>query len=251
MLRAEVHSQGNRFQLVLKGVRRLGGGIRGRVRGFSAASRKRFVDSVTSLELGRDVRGLFVTLTYKEVPSPSECKQHLDRLGKVLHKEFPKGSAYWRFGLESQGERAYNPHFHYLFFNVKFLPVVWLESVWADVTGGMGGFVFVEEVRGWRGAMAYVTKYMGQVVEERSLDYIAYLTGERWTGRMWGVLNRAGLPIAEAFVVGYPFGPWFYRVKRCGRRVWDRCNKKRLAGFTLYRDDPVQWVRLCAVMVST
>jgi hypothetical protein len=247
-IRIEVEVQGNVFKASVRGRRQVGGGRRGRVYGFSAKSRKRLIEKVLRLETDR--RLLFLTLTYRDdlVP-PSEVKRHLDLFGKRLVRRFPGVAGCWRFGVESSGERVYNPHLHVLLFNLSFLPVEWLEKVWSEVTGGRGGFVWVELV-GWRRVLLYLSKYVAKVEQGRSLDYMTYLTGEEWPGRWWGFFGRSKLPWAYLSGLTFSVGPWFWRLKRAGRKVWAGLNTNPYAGFTLFRDNPGRWLALCVYLVS-
>jgi hypothetical protein len=246
--RIEVEVQGNLFKAAVRGRLPVGGGQRGRVKEFSPASRKRLIDKVMRLET--DKKLLFATFTYEDpVPGPSEVKRHLDLLEKRLVRRFLQVAGVWRFGIESSGQRDYHPHLHIVLFNLRWLPVEWLEQVWKEVTGGRGGFVWVELV-GWRRVLGYLSRYMARVEQGSSLDYMAYLTGEEWPGRWWGLFNRSCLPWGDLVRLSFAPGPWFWRLKRCGRHVWGGVNSNRYAGFTLFRDNPGRWLALCVTLAE-
>jgi hypothetical protein len=243
----EVESQGSVFKASVRGRSARGGGKRGVVSGFSRGSRKRLIEK--ALRLRTDKKLLFVTLTYKELVSPKQVKRDLDVFVKRLLRRFPILSGLWRFGVESSGLRDYNPHLHLLLFGLSWLPVEWLEREWSEVTGCAGGFVWIELV-GWRRVLAYVAKYVARVEYQDSLDFITYLTGDSWVGRFWGVFNRSCLPFSDVFTVSLGVGSWFWRLKRCGRKVWAGVNGHRYRGFTLFCDDPGQWLALAVNLAA-
>src|SRR5918994_4577664 len=102
----------------LRSSRRLGGGTRDRVRGFSRASRWNLLRRLASIN--RDTfrafkgRMIFVTLTYPhEYPEDAEiCKNHLKALRKRLQRKFGAFAALWRMGIQRRGAW----HFHLLLF---------------------------------------------------------------------------------------------------------------------------------------
>lgn len=242
--RVVVESQGHLFRARVEGrVEQRGGGKRGRVCGFSRKARKRFLESFARLDT--QVGALFVTLTLRgELVAPSVMKHWLAVLFKRLRRAYPWMAAHWRFGMESEGEREYNPHFHLVIYNVSYIPVEWIRRVWGEVIGRGEPHVWVQGLESWRKGMAYCAKYVGKLEEQASLDYLTYLTGEAWTGRMWGVFNRKNLPLAELIEVALAFGDWFFSLKRSARRAWPGVNDYRWAGFSLFRKNPDQWLGL-------
>src|ERR687890_2844010 len=91
--------------------KRRGGGIRGRVRGFSRVSRRNLLRQLASINRNafRASRGrmVFVTLTYPhEYPQdPERCKGHLKSLRKRLQREYGPFAAFWRLGIQRRGAR--------------------------------------------------------------------------------------------------------------------------------------------------
>jgi hypothetical protein len=81
-------------------ITRRGGGIRGRVRGFSGASRRNLLMRLASINRSafRAFKGriIFVTLTYPhEYPEdPNFCKGHLKALRKRLQREYGAFAAF-------------------------------------------------------------------------------------------------------------------------------------------------------------
>jgi len=219
-------------------------GSRDKIKGFSAASRKRLLEKMARLEPGPS---LFLTLTYPEpLPAPTRCKRDLDVFLKRLKRQFPAAAVIWRFEHASKGQRIYHPHFHLIVFNVPWLAQSWLHSTWRAVIGASeGAWVWVEKLHNWKKAFAYVAKYVAKAADTAlSLDYIAYLTGEEWIGRAWGVMNSEGLPWAAVLSLTVPFEKWFFALRRAAARRWRGVQRLNFNGFSLFVDDAGQWVDL-------
>lgn len=236
-------SQGHIFKLHTDSPR-CGGGRRGSVVGFSRASRKRLLDRLARLR--DEVDPLFLTLTF---PDPVDCRQArrcLDSWAKRMRRRFPMFAAVWRIELQKRGV----PHFHLLIWGCPFLPVSDVRELWRDVIGYEGPHtvqIGITQPRGWRAVAAYVSKYMAKpqdgaemaesVLSAGFLDPVTYLTAIE--GRSWGVIGRDCLPWAELRSMSIPFGRWFFRFRRIARRAWRRIGNQ--GGFTLRRDDSLQW----------
>jgi hypothetical protein len=120
-----------------------GGGTRGRIVGWSAASRRRLFKALLSLNLHRYPAKLFLTLTYPaEFPaSGPECKAHLRALGERWARRFGSRPL-WVWKMEYQARGA--PHFHVLAVapdgfdgGDAWLWAVrsWLSDSWSEVVG--------------------------------------------------------------------------------------------------------------------
>jgi hypothetical protein len=158
----------------LRPSKRLGGGIRDRVRGFSRTSRKNLLRRLASINRRafKSFRGrmIFVTLTYPgEYPEdPVLCKGHLKALRKRLQRQFEPFAAVWRLGIQERGAW----HFHLLLFvgpSVEPIGAVrrFISSSWYEVTGKVSeGHLHagtrVVAVRKWREATSYVERYMAK-----------------------------------------------------------------------------------------
>lgn len=172
--------------------RRESRGLRGKVRGFSHASRRRLMRKIASID--RETVGtppIFVTLTYPgEWPKdPKRWKRDFDVWAKRLLRRHPQCCAIWK--LEPQERGA--PHFHLLVFGVPHLDKAWLSSSWYEVVGSgdvrhLRAGTRVESIRSWRGVMSYASKYTAKVVDEMP-------EGWQEVGRMWGIIGRKNLPI--------------------------------------------------------
>ncbi len=94
--------------------KRVGGGPRGDIRCWSAASRRRLLLFMGALPLDaiqkeNGGRFAFVTLTYRDDPGPVEVKRHLDAFLKACRR---RGVTSWVWKMEFQ-ERGV-PHYHLL-----------------------------------------------------------------------------------------------------------------------------------------
>src|ERR687898_61001 len=93
----------------LRSSKRLGGGTRDKVRGFSRASRRNLLLRLASINRRafRAFKGkmIFVTLTYPhEYPEdPELSKNHLKALRKRLQREYKPFAAFWRLGIQKRG----------------------------------------------------------------------------------------------------------------------------------------------------
>ena len=178
--------------------KRLGGGIRDRVKGFSRVSRTNLLRRLASINRGafRDFRGriIFVTLTYPgEYPDdPELCKRHLKAFRKRLQREFGTFAAFWRLGIQNRGAW----HFHLLLFVGPSTGPIgelrrFISSSWYEVTGRVSeghlrAGTRVEAVKRWKQATSYMERYMAK--PEKFPEGLQ-------TGRIWGVWNGELLPV--------------------------------------------------------
>jgi hypothetical protein len=249
--RISLEAQGHIFKVRVPSLRgRVGGGPRGRVCGFSYASRKRLLEKLARLDLclarGCRSAATFLTLTYPgdegDLPNPAQCKEHLRAFLERLRRRYPESSGVWRLQFDSGGRRDYHPHFHVILFNLPYVPKGEIQRWWGEVIGADRPFTRIESIRSWRGVMSYAASYVASA--SSGLDYIAYLHGDKWTGRVWGVFNRDFLPYAELIPLSIVAGRWFFDLKRSGRRAWKGVNRGRWKGFTLFRENPQRWLEL-------
>lgn len=259
----QIEAQGHLFKLRAAGAPAVGGGKRGRVVGFSAASRKRLLERLARLRGGRGALPLFVTLTYPDIVDCEQARRNLRAWFRRVKRRYPGFGAVWRLELQERGA----PHFHLLVYGVRFLPVGWIRSTWCEVIGYRGGQtvqINVKHPRSWRGVLAYVAKYLGkpqsgfQMAELLAdggagaeapalLDYGTYLSA--MFGRVWGLVWSECMPFAVLHSLTLPHGDWLWRLKRCARRVWAAAGRSE-AGFTLFREDPGAWLRLAEYFQS-
>ena len=179
----------------------IAGGKRGRIHGFSQASRLRLMRVIAKVKRDADLP-LFVTLTYPdEFPSPEESKIHLDNFIRRLQRRCPKMGMIWK--LEPQMRGA--PHYHCMVWGVSFIllssyvPQMWFEIAgggdpnhlaWHEGRLGHGNQHCVQRVRSFRGVWSYASKYLGKTFDVARWD-------KKWTGRFWGVINPQNIPFGE------------------------------------------------------
>jgi hypothetical protein len=247
--RVSVLAQGTLLKVQRVGAPPCGGGVRGEVRGLSYGSRKRWCESCARLT---DQKGcLMLDTTYPDpVPLPPECHRDLAALWKRVKRRYPRASAHWMFEMNSEGERDYHPHFHLLIYGVPYIDVQWIRDAWAEVIGAPG-FVWIQPVDSWMRSYKYQAKYLSKGHQQPSLDYLTYLTGDCLTGRMWGVLGREYLPVAELVEVAHEVAEWFFDLKRSARHVWPGVSGHRWAGFSLFVDNPLRWLDLVAFYLGS
>lgn len=164
---------------------------RGKVAGFSAASRKRMMEKLAQWRLKRRV--YFVTLTYHEEWSRDwqGWKRDLDVMIKRLGRRFPDLEGLWRLEFQKRGA----PHFH-LIITSNHAEYDDLKAVitqgWSEIAhrnsehqGKYATNIRPVNLVSRRHAMHYCAKYMAK----ESSAQIDTATGEitqRETGRCWG-----------------------------------------------------------------
>ena len=174
-----------------------GGGIRGRIRGFSRTSRRNLLRRMASINRttfrAHKGRVFCVTLTYpsKYPEDPDLCKKHLKALHKRLKRTYGPFSAYWRMGIQQRGAW----HFHLILFvrpsfgSLKelrdFIASSWYEICGKLSEGHLLAGTHVQEVRSWSRATSYMEKYVAK--PERFPEGVE-------TGRVWGYGTRRCSP---------------------------------------------------------
>lgn len=228
-----------------------GGGVRGKVEGFSYASRRRMIDMLNSLNREQSGLPIFLTLTYpNDWPgSPREWKKHLDTWLKRLRRTHPSVWGLWK--LEPQRRGA--PHYHLLLWGVEHVSKEWLSLSWYEVVGSgdlkhlLAG-TRVESVRMWNGVKRYASKYLAKRLEDLP---------EQWregVGRWWGVVNRNGMnEHRQRHTVRVVIKTW-YRIRRILAKQVQRSGYPlelhRDRGCTVYK--PAEWLpRLLGVVGRT
>jgi hypothetical protein len=219
----------------LRPSRRLGGGNRDKVRGFSRRSRTNLLRRLASINRGAfkifKGRMIFVTLTYPgEYPQdPVVCKRHLKALRKRLQREYGTFAAFWRMGIQQRGAW----HFHLLLFVGSSLGSIgelrrFISSSWYEVTGKVSeGHLRtgtrVVAVKRWKGATSYVERYLAKVEE--------FPEGLQ-TGRIWGIWNENLLPVRwETAQVSLRDA---FRIRRIYRKLARRKGSGSLRRITVF-----------------
>lgn len=224
--------------------RKPGGGIRGKVRGYSHASRLRLMARINTV-IQMAALPCFLTLTFPDLfPTWAQAKKAIDVLGKRWRRRWPQTAILWR--MEAIGRKSGSqagqvaPHFHLMVwgkFDAELARVDWFEicgnSEYAHYRHGCD----VQELRNWQEAMGYVAKYLSKESDAAC------------EGRCWGLLNRKALPVDRRPV----------RVRLSWREAWilRRIIRKAIAvkigrkvkhAQSLYSDDAECLLRFIAVM---
>src|SRR5215218_8126547 len=215
--------------------RRLGGGSRDRVRGFSRASRRNLLRRLASINrrVFRAFKGrlISITLTYPhEYPEdPELCKRHLKALRKRLQREYGPFASFWRMGIQQRGAW----HFHLLLFVGpsigtigelrRFISFSWYEVTGKISEGHLHAGTRVVAVKRWKQAASYVERYMAKSEEfPKGLQ----------TGRIWGIWNKELLPVQwETVEVSLRDA---FRIRRLYRKLAKRKGSGSLLRVTVF-----------------
>ena len=214
---------------------RRGGGIRGRVRGFSRASRRNLLRRLASINRSAFSasrgRVIFVTLIcpHKYPRDPEACKRHLKALRKRLQREYGRFAAFWRLGIQKRGAW----HFHLLLFVGPSFGTIaglrcFISTAWYEVTGRVSerhlrAGTRVEAAKKWKQATSYAERYLAKPEE--------FPEGLQ-TGRIWGVWNEQLLPVRwETVRVGLRDG---FRIRRVYRKLARRKGSGSLRRKTVF-----------------
>lgn len=223
---------------------------RGKVVGFSRASRKRFIEDIQRLDslILAGLEPKFLTLTYRHDIDVQTAKKNLRALFERIRRRWPKSSGYWR--LELQGRGVW--HFHLLLFGVPYLHQSVWQRWWEKIvqhdlkSEGSHLFVNIKAVRSVKQLTNYVSKYAAKMVDSASfLDNVSYLHAGRW----WGKFNASSLPYAAAQRMILPLGKWFFIARRAAKKIYKKINKTNqlgIKGFSLYMEQSLgffDWVQ--------
>lgn len=174
-----------------------GGGIRGKVQSFSAASRRRMIHLFVRMK-AHGIRATFLTVTFAGKYTERYEKVVLNRFFQILRRKYPNVSGVWRMEFQEKGRI----HFHLLLFKLPYIKQAKLQRTWERCTGEVLSVVDVRLVRGHKAVVAYVCKYVSKLPDEGeapSLEDDTYLNapGKIDPGRYWGYLNKNALPFGE------------------------------------------------------
>lgn len=197
---AFLEAQGSLLKMTVRGYKSNPspfGAKRGKIRVFSAASRRRLMRFMARLKT-RKIRATFITLTFSEEIDNVSAKKVLKRFIMRIRRRHPQASAVWRMEYQSRGAI----HFHLLAFNLPFWKQQDLQATWEHCTGEVTSIVDIRLVNGARSVMAYVSKYIAKRDDggaSTSLDDGSYQHAARddMSGRYWGWINKNSLPLGK------------------------------------------------------
>lgn len=238
--------QCKRWTVGPESLKRVVGGIRGTIKGFSRASRRRMMGRLMCLDWrgvaaadkhAHQGRAMFITLTYPADWSPDwrSWKAHLQAFRKRLERRFALQGAVWKLELQKRGA----PHFHVLvvFAGVESVHVVrrWCSRAWFEVVGGADPAHFragtnVQVVYGKSGRlMRYLAKYLGKAWAAEGLEL----------GRVWGVWGKlpTGGHVGVAFRTRGAWVEFCRRLRRWGKKSrYVSALTVNWSGFHVYGD---------------
>jgi hypothetical protein len=212
---------------------------RGRVRSFSAQSRRRLLRFMARLK-AKGVRATFMTLTFKGYPSNAEAKRCLHAFLQVLRTKFVSASAVWRMEYQGRG----SIHFHMLVFNLPYWDWKEVLATWKRISHQSKARIDIRQVRSRRGVQSYVSKYIAKVerrVKKTFLVYVPYLhAGRKWRkGRFWGYHNKKLLPLGQKFTGVLTEGSLITRLSKAAWEIIGFETKYASISFHLFHDHAV------------
>src|SRR5262245_33731547 len=115
---------------------------RGKVEGFSAASRRRLIDFLNRMD-DSYTRATFVTLTFSQDVSAQDAYAALKRFFAYVRYHYPEASGVWR----KEPTKKDRIHFHIIFFNLPYWPQRELQRVWERCTGEAQSIPHIKRIR--------------------------------------------------------------------------------------------------------
>jgi len=243
MYQAYIYEHATYFNL--KGVGYSNGKIppRGKIRGFSHASRRRILATVHTIDQSRITSNpRFITLTYPATYSGDFVvwKRHLDVFLKRLRRKIPSSFTLWKLEFQSRGA----PHFHLI--NISTLPLpdnfdlkafrLWVSRIWYLIVNSndikhLHAGTNVQFIDSWPTVTRYVSKYIAKTQANSLTSY---------TGRFWGISNRKYMPISEITVDLEP--KEFHALRRVARIFIEKKLRHKIhlykasCGLSIYLD---------------
>lgn len=162
---------------------------RGQITEFTRKSRRRMMILLNRMSFDRRVS--FLTLTFHASPTIAQSNVAFKRLMRILRRRYPDFYAVWRREFQPQRGAI---HFHLLCFALPFIPQAELQDLWTRCTGEDRSIVDIRLVKSRKHAMAYVSKYIAKVQDDKkisSLENSPYRDREhrKSIGRCWGYVN--------------------------------------------------------------
>ena len=217
---------------------------RGKIDGMSDESRRRLMGLLHTIKRSA-ANPAFVTLTFPDdaIPTPREAKIALQTLFKRWKRRSPSLCAVWR--VEAHPERSQRrgapvPHFHLLVWGA-WIDRYRLSEDWAKVVGAPDYFAHlaagtkVESIRSFRGVCSYASKYISKAE--------AYSLGED-AGRVWGIFNKAALPVGESFTVKLTGADTVRLVRYAKRLLFARRVETEWMPRSIYCERPNDFMRI-------
>lgn len=148
------------------------GGSRGKVRGRSKASRRRFQTTMARVDLSAVKGCLFITLTWAALPGHSDMARYLDSYLKWLSRRFGGAPIAW---AKEPGGKNGRWHFHLCVFAREWIHVSIYQQAWNHIAGHFAGNVDVEFKQD-SNVVRYMAKYLSKEVSVWDAKSTAALT---------------------------------------------------------------------------
>ncbi len=175
---------------------------RGGIQGLSGGAALRLRRSMLSVDASKVVQAFFVgnTVPIGEFGWP-DFRVFLRRYRSRFERRWPGVPAYWVKELQGNG----TPHLHLVVLWVSAPPTLqkfrnWNDEAWAKVVRSthpkhreVG--CSVDLVRSYQGSAAYLSGYLTQPKKIVRDDGTEEVIRQSDTGKMWGCINKAHLPI--------------------------------------------------------
>lgn len=210
---------------------------RGDVTSFSRKSRRRMIDLMARLDL-KGKRVVFLTLTFHYTHSKAKTKAAFKRFLSYLSYHYPDTSGVWR--VEFQGRST--PHYHLILIDLPFWKHSELRATWMQCTREDKSGARIEWIHSERMCMFYVSKYCAKVYADEEITLFINAPyqqkeEEKWTGRMWGVINKRSIPFAPRVVAVCVDEEVLAYFQWCCGCQFQRKSKHRLHTSRAYSDE--------------
>lgn len=236
---------------------------RGLVLDFSRRSRVNLMEQFARINW-TDHKAIFITLTYhNEIPHERDAKKHLRAFLKRLWRACGARGVVWR--MEHQPKRN-AVHFHLIVFDLPYIHWSQILEEWREVTGDMTiTQTRISLLDSPSKARRYLCKYLAKVAQPippevaadsespgdgvpvsgilDTLPYLAEPPAQVSPGRVWGVEQKALIPLAPLTAVVFDNGlRLLYSMKRAMRKVFAGTNKHRGCGARLFTVSSQRWL---------
>lgn len=205
-----IEVQGGRLTYKRTGPGGPGGGLRGRVKGMSDASRRRLMGVFASLDWGKLIAAAipfhFVTLTTPEVYWADErgVFKALQRFRKRLYRGFP--GFLGAFVRRERGAKRGMLHYHLITVGARGLSAAWVQAAWSESLRYEGKVrVDVQLPEDPNRVAKYLSKYCAKVGYDG-----AYRPGGGVPSGGTGSVDPAPLSKAHNWPDGCTGGRWWY-----------------------------------------
>lgn len=163
-VKVSVVGSGSVVRVKTEGNVQRGGGRRGRISGFSQASRRRMLEKFAGMDKRNFHHSLMGDMTYGRVMlDGGQVDRDVEELHRRILRRYGGTWLTWKKEWQKRGSL----HIHFLLGGPKFIGMDWLQEAWGSIIGQWVPFTRIERSRSYKGAMAYLSKYMAKVDDEQ------------------------------------------------------------------------------------